>query len=214
MKTIVLFGDSITDMGRWRDADTHAFSYGVGYPIFLKEKIERNNLDVKLLNRGCSGDSTTNLLERIDEDVIKNNPDIVSILIGTNDVWHLFEGDETHRGNKIDKFEENYREIISIIKSKLPKTKIFLFGSFFIPVNFAEKKDLWNHMEKLYSYVEVVEKIAKENGIPFTKLQPLMDEATKDGNVEKVLYDGIHPNVKGSVIIADTIFEQISKYIK
>lgn len=214
MKTIVLFGDSITDMGRWRDADTHAFSFGVGYPIFLKEKFERNNLDIKLLNRGCSGDSTTNLLERIDEDVIKNNPDIVSILIGTNDVWHLYEGDESHHGNSIEQYESNYRKIINTIKTKLPNAKICLFGSFFVPVNINEKKDFWDHMKKLYSYVDVAEKVAKENGLSFTRLQPLIDEATKDGNVKKVLYDGIHPNVKGSVIIADTIFEQIIKYIK
>lgn len=214
MKTIVLFGDSITDMGHWRDADTHAFSFGVGYPLFLKEKIERNNLDIQILNRGCSGDSTTNLLERIDEDVIKNNPDIVTILIGTNDVWHQFEGDETHRGNQIEQYENNYREIINIIKTKLPKTKILMFGSFFIPLKQPERKDFWNHMKKLYLYVDAAEKIAIENSIPFIRLQPLMDEAIKDGNVEKVLYDGIHPNVNGSLIIADVVFEEILKYVK
>ena len=214
MKTIILFGDSITDMGHWRDADTHAFSFGVGYPLFLKEKFERNNFDINLLNRGCSGDSTTNLLERINKDVIKNNPDIVTILIGTNDVWHQFEGDETHHGNSIEQYENNYREIIKIIKTKLPKAKILMFGSFFIPLKQTDREKFWVHMKKLYSYVNVAEKIALENNIPFIRLQPLMDEAVKNEQIEKILYDGIHPNVKGSLIIADAFYEQILNYIK
>ena len=213
MKKIVLFGDSITDMGRWRDADNHGMSFGMGYSLILKEKFIRNNINVELINRGCSADSTTNLLQRLDNDVIALKPDILTILIGTNDVWHLMEGTEDHHGNSIEQFEKNYRQILQTVKQKLLKCKIILFLPFFLPLNQPEREDFWNHMKHIYKYADVVEKIAKEMNLESYRLQPLLNEAEKIYGTQEILADGIHPNVRGAIIIADKFYEVISKIL-
>ena len=89
MKKIKLLfqGDSITDAGRDRN-DIH--NLGNGYPKyaakFLAEKYP--DIDFEFIDLGIGGDQTKNLVARLDKDFIDIQPDIVSILIGINDVWH------------------------------------------------------------------------------------------------------------------------------
>ena len=62
-ETIVFFGDSLTQEGRWAE----------WFP------------DVDALNFGVGGDTTDDALARL-EDVIATSPDVIVLLIGTNDI--------------------------------------------------------------------------------------------------------------------------------
>ena len=70
---IVFLGDSITLA--WRDAD----------PSFF-----RGNR----LNRGIGGETTAQMLERFEDDVVSRRPSAVHIMAGTNDLWHGAPGPE------------------------------------------------------------------------------------------------------------------------
>lgn len=212
MKKVILFGDSITDMIRWRDDVDTSYAYGFGYGIFLKEMFIRNHKDVELINKGCSGDSTDFLLERLHNDIIALKPDIVTILIGTNDVWHLLQGDDTHHGNSLENYIKNYLKIIHTIKEELPSTRIIMLEPFFLKMD-NSNDELFNHLKSIYEYAKAAKQIANDEGLEFIQLQEKMKTEANNASVREVLQDGIHPNVRGSLIIADSIYNAIEKYL-
>ncbi|SEK60064.1 GDSL-type esterase/lipase family protein [Carnobacterium iners] len=85
--TILFIGDSIADVGRIRE---DLKDLGKGYPLltasYLLERYPE--LELTFLNRGISGDKVTDLTNRWKEDCLELQPDIISILVGINDVWH------------------------------------------------------------------------------------------------------------------------------
>lgn len=83
---ILFQGDSITDCLR-ENYDT-GFSMGCGYPRLIQADLCLNRTDIEVFNCGVSGDRVTNLLARWKRDCVNLHPDIISILIGVNDVWH------------------------------------------------------------------------------------------------------------------------------
>lgn len=86
VKRILFQGDSITDAGRSRENDEWK---GRGYATLVSAKLgfdEPNQYE--FFNRGIGGNRSVDLLARIKSDVINLKPDVMSILIGVNDVWH------------------------------------------------------------------------------------------------------------------------------
>ena len=89
-------GDSITDSGRNKEDNGFNTSraLGSGYPLLagaaLLEKYA--GLDLKIYNKGISGNKVYQLAERWDKDCLDIKPDILSILIGVNDIWHKLNG--------------------------------------------------------------------------------------------------------------------------
>ena len=88
MKMLVLFqGDSITDAGRDR---RNYYHLGGGYPKYAARYIKEAHpdADIEFINLGISGNRTGQLFDRLYPDAIALQPDIISVLIGINDVWH------------------------------------------------------------------------------------------------------------------------------
>ena len=85
---IVCFGDSITKRG---------------YPEILQKL-----LDVETVNAGVGGNSTAKALNRMSKDVLEQNPDIVVVFFGTNDL--RVDSPKVHVSTK--KYAKNLIEII------------------------------------------------------------------------------------------------------
>ena len=92
MKKIkILFqGDSITDADRDR-SDCHNMGYGYANFVVQKLTTKYPDVDLEFINLGLSGNRTDQLFDRLTPDCVELDPDIVSILIGINDVWHRYE---------------------------------------------------------------------------------------------------------------------------
>ncbi|MBQ3502163.1 MAG: hypothetical protein IJA72_00665, partial [Clostridia bacterium] len=101
---IVLLGDSITDMCRNRETpDSQPFSFGMGYPFVLNSKLyEKKPLGYEIINRGISGNRIVDVYARIKKDCWNLQPDLISILIGVNDVWHEIESEN---GVDVERYE-------------------------------------------------------------------------------------------------------------
>ena len=125
-------GDSITDAGRERDTTrigTEVFGYG--YPIlFASEVLKNNKGKYEFVNRGISGNRIVDVYARIKADIINLKPDVMSILIGVNDVWHEFG---SQNGVATPKFEKIYSMLIEEIKEALPDIKIIILGDSALP---------------------------------------------------------------------------------
>ncbi len=105
---ILFQGDSITDAGRSRTDDVPV---GVGYPLLVKAALGFENPGkYEFFNRGISGDRIVDVYARIKSDIINLKPDVMSILIGVNDVWH--ELTENPNGVDADKFYRIYSMLI------------------------------------------------------------------------------------------------------
>ena len=127
---IIFQGDSITDGGR-NINDLH--SLGWSYPRFVAPSLQElyKDLQFEFINRGVSGNQTIHLLERTQQDIIDLKPDIVSILIGINDVWYYAKRGCNFIPHEI--FEQRYRNILTEIKQKTD-AKILMLEPYLLPV--------------------------------------------------------------------------------
>lgn len=200
---IVLFGDSITDMERNRDVNAQVGEYGFGYPFFVAgELLSENPKWYKIYNRGISGDRTVDLYARIKRDVWNIEPDVLSILIGINDIWHdLTEDVDSANGVDIERFEKVYRMVIEDTLKRLPNLKIMLIEPFVLKGVATEMR--YDEFLKVKEYAKVVKRLAEEYNLNFVPLQERFDLAAEKFGAEKYLYDGVHPTVAGAKLIAD-----------
>jgi len=96
---------------------------GQGYPLLVKADMGfENPAKYEFLNRGVSGNRVIDLYARVKNDIIYLKPDVMSILIGVNDVWH--EILEVPNSVDNDKFYKIYSMLIEEIKEALPDIKI------------------------------------------------------------------------------------------
>ena len=84
---IVFQGDSITDAGRDK---RNYHDMGNGYPKYAAASIREAfpDTEIELINLGIGGNRTDQLFDRLYPDAIAFEPDVISILIGINDIWH------------------------------------------------------------------------------------------------------------------------------
>ncbi len=197
---IVLFGDSVTDAGRDRAADFYPSSYGYGYPnAIATQLIKSNPLKYEIYNRGVSGNRSVDLYARIKCDVWNVSPDVLSILIGVNDVWH--DLGENPNGVDVVRFEKVYRMIIEETKTRLPNVKIIICEPFVLKGSATVEN--YDSFLRVKDYAKVAFNLAKEYGLYFLPLQEKLLAAAETFGAEKILYDGVHPAVAGAGIIAD-----------
>ena len=195
MKTILFQGDSITDAGRARDNDSNV---GVGYPVLVKGTLGFEHPgEYTFFNRGISGNRVVDVYARIKSDIINLKPDVMSILIGVNDVWH-----EVSKENGVDgeKYFKIYSMMIEEIKAALPDIKIMILEPFVLKGTATE--EAWDvfrpEVEKRAAKAKM---IAEKFNLTFIPLQDKFDEATKLASADHWLRDGVHPTTEGHELI-------------
>jgi lysophospholipase L1-like esterase len=196
---ILFQGDSITDAGRDR-SDNH--NLGDGYPKYAAQYIKQAypSVDFEFIDLGISGNQTKDLVERLGEDFININPDIVSILIGVNDTWHHAENRDWIPN---DVFEERYRTVLTAIKEKT-NAKILMLEPFLIPV---EDKAFFT--EDLSPKTLIIRKLAREFADVYLPTDGLLAAAYLGVNPTDFADDGVHPTAFG----ADFIGKKYAEYI-
>ena len=110
---VVFFGDSITQAGVQPN----------GYIVKLDSIIKQSHLpdSIELMGAGIGGNKVYDLYLRMEDDVLKKNPDVVVIYVGINDVWHKAS---SGTGTDADKFEKFYRAIIKKLQEKNIKVMV------------------------------------------------------------------------------------------
>ena len=194
---ILLFGDSITDAGRDRESDVSETALGGGYVKFAAQELTAGGAN-EVINRGISGHRVVDLYARIKVDCWNLKPDVLSILIGVNDVWHeLYH----QNGVEIDRFEKVYRMLLEDTKKVLPDTKIILCEPFVLLG--AATMEKYDEFLDVYNYAKLVKRLAEEYGCEFLPLQDKLTDAAAKSQATDYLSDGVHPAEKGAMLIAD-----------
>jgi lysophospholipase L1-like esterase len=135
---VLFLGDSITEGGLWDEL----FS------------------DVPVLNRGIGGDTTVDLRQRMDDAI--NEPRLVSLLIGTNDL----HGPRSRR--HLDGIAARWRDIVDRIRERAPGADILLSGLMPRTTLYAERLRALNVRYRA---------IAAETGAEFIDLWPALADS-------------------------------------
>ncbi|MBQ7225574.1 MAG: SGNH/GDSL hydrolase family protein [Clostridia bacterium] len=193
---ILFQGDSITDADRSREDSTRL---GRGYPLLVEAALGLEEPDKhEFINRGISGNRIVDLYARIKCDIINLKPDVMSILIGVNDVWH--EIGESPNGVSADKFFKIYSMLIEEIKEALPSIKIMILEPFVLEA--CSTTEHWEFFKtEVSKRAEAARKIAEKYSLPFIPLQTGFDELAKKAPNSYWLGDGVHPTAKGHEFI-------------
>jgi lysophospholipase L1-like esterase len=205
---VILFqGDSITDSGRnMEDAGFNtARNLGSGYAMLagaaLLNKYEALNL--KIYNKGISGNKVYQLAERWDKDCLELRPDVLSILIGVNDLWHKLDGNYS---GTIEIYKNDYSALLERTMKALPSVKLIICEPF--AVNGVKAvDDKW--YPEFYEYQKAAREIAKQFRATFMPLQGVFDEAQKRVPGSYWTADGVHPTLAGAQLMAKAWMKMI-----
>jgi len=202
---ILFQGDSITDAGRDKRNYHHM---GNGYPKFAAEFISKAHpeTEFEFINFGISGNRTCQVFDRLYKDGIEFQPDIFSILIGINDVWHRYGGDRVATTDA--QIETNYRAILERVKRET-NAKIIMLSPYLLD---CEDKPLMR--EDLKSVLPIVRKLAEEFADVYVPLDEKFAEALKTQPEPKFYSgDGVHPNQNGAEFIGKLYAEAVESLL-
>lgn len=195
---ILFQGDSITDCYRVKEGDALDLRMGMGYAMLCQAELmcqEPNKYEI--MNRGISGNRINDLYARIKKDIVNLKPDVMSILIGVNDVWHEL-GEQN--GVDADKYFKIYSMLIEEVKEALPDIKIMILEPFALKERGNDA--YWDEFKvEVAKRGEMAKKIAEKFNLPFIPLQEKFDEAAKLAPNAYWLVDGVHPTAAGHFLI-------------
>ena len=205
---ILFQGDSVTDAGRDR-SDPH--DMGNGYPRFASAMIQDSfpDTEFEFVNLGISGNRTEHLVERLEADFIEIQPDIVSIMIGVNDVWHhyAFEYVETTD----EQFEANYRKVLDNLKSRT-NARILMIQPFLLETVDPAKQEL---CEELARKKAIVKRLADEYADAYLPLDEKLAAVLPTApSPDFYSGDGVHPNAEGAALIGELYLHTVSPLIR
>ena len=182
IEKVLLFGDSLMS-GYGLPEDDHL-------SVVLEKILKSDKYEIQIFNGSISGDTSSDGLDRIEDELSDTSYDLIIIGLGANDMLRRINPDQT---------KQNLEDIINIITSN--NIKIILAGMIASPTNGLNYKKKFDKI-----YPDLSKKFELEL-IPFllkgVALNPSLNQA-----------DGIHPNEKGVLIIAETIKKSITNFLK
>ncbi len=213
---ILFQGDSITDSGRSRENDTQL---GYGYATLVSAEL---GFDApgkyEFVNKGIGGNRVVDVYSRINTDIINISPDVMSILIGVNDIWQYYASEPN--GTPADRYEKIYDALIEETLKYLPDLKIMMFEPFVLRgtgtymLGSGGSYERYDEFRARVSELSVrAKKIAAKYNIPFIPMQAGFDELCKQAPDEYWLWDGVHPTAKGHEFIKREWLKAFRKYI-
>ena len=179
---VVFMGNSITD--GWWPKDSTFF------------------IDNNFLDRGISGQTTSEMLVRFRQDVINLKPKAVVILAGINDIAHNngVISLENVFGNIVSMAElARYNKITPIICSVLPA------------YDFPWRRGM-NPAPKVIELNKMLKAYADKEGLTYVDYHSAMKDE-RDGLPKNLASDEVHPTLEGYKIMEKIVLEAIHKTI-
>ncbi len=150
------------------------------------------------INRGISGQTTAQMLIRFRADVIDLKPKVVVILAGTNDIA------ENTGPTTLKLISGNIFSMAELAKTNGIKV---ILSSVIPAYDFPWRAGL-NPSEKIIKLNVLIKNYAVKNSIEYLDyFTPMVDK--KNGLKDEYTYDGVHPNIKGYLLMAPLAEEEI-----
>lgn len=206
-KRILFQGDSITDASRVRtdERENLASAMGTGYPNLVAAQLlaSQPEAGMRFLNRGISGHRVVDLYARWKVDAINLRPDVISILIGINDVWHEFG---SGNGVEVPRYETIYRLMLQMTREALPDVALVLCEPFVTVCGVVSEP--W--LPDVAARIEAVHRLAIEFDAVLVPFQQAFDAAlARYDDPAHWAHDGVHPTPAGHRIMADAWLQAV-----
>jgi len=198
--TLLFIGDSITEANRRLEKEA---DLGTGYVMMIAKRFSAEFPEIKarFLNRGVGGNRVRDLKNRWQKDCLDLRPDVVSILIGINDVFGKYFWS---RPTSTKSFEEDYRSLLDQTQDIL-NAKLILLTPFIVCLS----KMQFIRKIFLQQKIKVVKKLSKEFGTILVPLDSIFEEALRNKAPAYWTTDGIHPTSMGHLLIAQSWIKAI-----
>jgi lysophospholipase L1-like esterase len=200
--TLLFQGDSITDSRRKRKTEDSSvpnrqLGMGDGYAWLAAAEllVTRPGEELEIFNRGISGNKVFQLADRWQADCLDLKPEILSILIGVNDLWHTFANGYA---GTVEKYEADYLALIGRTRQTLPEVKIIVCEPFVLRCGVVTGQ--W--FPEFDRYRAAARRVAERQQTAFVPFQAMFDEAIKYAPPEHWAADGVHPTPAGAALMA------------
>ena len=180
---IVFMGDSITEF--WKQLDESFFT---------------NN---SFFNRGISGQTTSQILLRFQQDVINLKPSIVVILAGVNDIA------ENNGPISVDHIIKNIVLMVELTK----KNNIKVLLCSVLPANVFSWQPTKLPADKIIQLNKLIKVYSSKNNIIYVDYYNAMVDENKGLKLE-LGEDGVHPNLAGYKLMEPIILKSIEQLLK
>ncbi len=200
---ILFQGDSITDGNRGRNADpNHILGHGYQFIIASKYGAELAERHLTFLNRGISGNRVSDLAGRWQKDTLDLKPDVLSILIGINDLCF---------GVSAEQYDQRYDQLLADTVKALPNTRLVLCEPFGLPA--GERKNTWeDHRAQIAARDAIVNRLGEKYHAPVVHFQKMFEGATNRAPADYWIWDGVHPTYSGHQLMADEWVHAVRAY--
>ncbi|WP_217996967.1 SGNH/GDSL hydrolase family protein [Nocardioides jensenii] len=184
---LVLTGDSITAAGRDL-AD--ATDLGTGYAA----RVAAGLPDAEVVNTGVNGHRVPDLQERWERDVLAHEPDVVSLMVGVNDMWRRYTRQQV---SPVARFEAGYRDLLTRTRAA-GVDRIIVLEPFLLPV----RDEQWSWRADLDEKIAAVRRLAREFDAELVATDGPMAQAGSLVGVDALVRDGVHPTAQGHDLLA------------
>ena len=161
-----------------------------GCPAHIQTRIESLNLQP-----GIRAIKSTNSMPA-GKRVPHYQPDVLSILIGVNDIWHGLNG---RYDGTVETYENDYRALLQRTRKALPKVQLVICEPFVLRCGAVNDK--W--FPEFDHYRAAARKVADEHSAVFVPFQSMFDQALQFAPANHWAGDGVHPSSHGAALMAD-----------
>jgi lysophospholipase L1-like esterase len=197
---VLFIGDSITDCGRRGPAGP----LGDGYVSLFVDLVTALHPERSIIwvNKGIGGNRITDLQNRWEDDVIRENPDWLLVKIGINDLHSNLLGMPDPVSP--ERFRAIYDEILARAKQHT-KARVILVTPFYISLDRSPASLRSRVLDLLPSYLQVVEEMSKKHGARLINLHEMFQRQLQFRPPDSFCPEPVHPNRTGHLLIAQTI---------
>ena len=179
---VVFMGNSITDC--WADT----------VPAFFAE----NNF----VGRGISGQVSSQMLVRFQEDVINLQPKVVVICCGTNDIA------QNNGYMSLEHILHNIKSMCQLARAN--KIKPVVCST--LPAKGFKWRPEMRPANDILKLNEMIKAYAQENKIPYVDYHSALKDE-ENGLPKKYSKDGVHPNAQGYAVMESVILPILKKVL-
>lgn len=192
--TVMFTGDSITDCHRL-DTDE---PLGYGYPLHVAGRFGAAHPErgIRWLNSGISGNKVMDLEPRWEADVLAARPDVVSVLVGINDVgWHSY--DPAGWVIPVEEFHAGYDRLLAPLADA--GARLILIEPFLLPRDEAQRAQ----RDDLDPKIQAVRDLARSYEAHLLAADGMFAQLAATTGPDFWAADGVHPTPAGHAALAD-----------
>lgn len=199
---IICFGDSITHAAGFGECDR--------WPTILQRKLDEWKPGrYGVYNRGIGGHTSTQGLDRFEQDVLPLLPAVVTVEFGFNDSFVRPWSKKARVG--FEEFKANLREIHGIVHAH-KGTCVFIVNHTIGKLG-GKGGDGTMHNARIARYDKAIREVAAALKAPKIDLPALMKKR-KIAVSRFVCEDNLHLSVEGNQLYADMVFESLKPLLR